>query len=419
MSNPTSNFNWQMPTAADLVTDLPADFETFGQAVDTSLADLKGGTSGQILSKASNTDMDFTWVTNDVGDITAVTAGTGITGGGTSGAVTVSLDQTNFGGGQNAAGKNALLNGSMDWWQRGTSIVATGGPLYTADRWGFYRSSSGTGCTVSRQTSGLAGFQYAARIQRDSGNTATTVLNFYYSMESQDAYKYVGKVLTLSFYARKGANYSSTSSALSVQVQTGTGTNQNVIYGYTGATDIANSPITLTTTWTRYTITTSAVGSTATEIGIVFGNTPVGTAGAADYYEITGVQLEAAAVASPFQTAMGTLQGELEDCQRYYEAITYASGTMVSTAQAQSTSAAYAPLTWKVTKRSTPTISIPIGGLAFLTLNGGSALATSSFNTISVDSARIDGTSATGLVAGNASSVQAIGATTIAISSEL
>jgi hypothetical protein len=81
-----------MPTSTDLVTDLPADFETFGQAVATSMADLLGGTSGQILSKASNTDMDFTWITNDVGDITAVNTTSPLTGGGTSGALTLSVD---------------------------------------------------------------------------------------------------------------------------------------------------------------------------------------------------------------------------------------------------------------------------------------------------------------------------------------
>jgi hypothetical protein len=65
MANPTSNFNWQMPTPTDLVTDLPADFEVFGQAVDSSMADLLGGTSGQVLAKNSNTDMDFIWVAQD------------------------------------------------------------------------------------------------------------------------------------------------------------------------------------------------------------------------------------------------------------------------------------------------------------------------------------------------------------------
>ena len=65
MANPTSSFGWQMPTPSDLVTDLPADFEVFGQAVDTDLADLLGGTTGQVLSKASDTDLDFTWTAQD------------------------------------------------------------------------------------------------------------------------------------------------------------------------------------------------------------------------------------------------------------------------------------------------------------------------------------------------------------------
>ena len=91
MTNPTTNFGWVMPSPTDLVTDLPADFEVFGQAVDTDFVDLLGGTTGQVLSKTSATDLDFTWVTPEIGDITAITVTAPITGGGTSGSVGIAI----------------------------------------------------------------------------------------------------------------------------------------------------------------------------------------------------------------------------------------------------------------------------------------------------------------------------------------
>lgn len=61
----TTNFGWETPDDTDLVKDGALAMRTLGNAIDASLVDLKGGTTGQVLSKTSNTDMDFTWVTSD------------------------------------------------------------------------------------------------------------------------------------------------------------------------------------------------------------------------------------------------------------------------------------------------------------------------------------------------------------------
>ena len=89
----TTNFGWTTPADTDLVKDGAAAIRTLGNGVDTSFIDLKGGTSGQILSKASNTDLDFVWIANDQGDITGITTGTdsGLSGGVTSGTATLRL----------------------------------------------------------------------------------------------------------------------------------------------------------------------------------------------------------------------------------------------------------------------------------------------------------------------------------------
>ncbi len=92
MATVTPNFNWPVPTSTDLVKDGATAIEALGDSIDASLVDLKGGTTGQVLAKNSNTDMDFIWVTDAAGDITAVNVTSPITGGGTSGSVTIGFD---------------------------------------------------------------------------------------------------------------------------------------------------------------------------------------------------------------------------------------------------------------------------------------------------------------------------------------
>jgi hypothetical protein len=332
-----------MPTPVDLVTDLPADFEVFGQAVDTSLADLKGGSTGQVLSKNSNTDMDFVWVTSDDANaiqntqltakgalITAFSAGTPATlTVGNNGETLVADSSTSTGlryQGSMAAGKNALINGGFDIWQRGTTAAAatSSSTGYAADRWQIYRAGFATGATLTRQATGdttnLPFIQYCARVQRDSGNTSTASYNFSQNLESSMSIPYAGKTFVLSFYARAGANYSVASSTLRAIVKNGTGIDQNGTTGagYTGSNQPIYQNVTLTTTWQRFSIT-ATMPTNATEFLVNFEADPVGTAGAADYFEVTGVQVEVGSVPTQFSRAGGTIQGELAACQRYYQ----------------------------------------------------------------------------------------------------
>ena len=261
-----------------------------------------------------------------------------------------------------AAGRNGVLNGGMDIWQRGSSVAISAGSTssYTADRWAGYHATSDS--TVSRQSSGISNIQYCARVQRNSSGTSTGLIALEQSLETAESIRFTGQTVTLSFYARAGANYSSASNALSVNVLYGTGTDQSIVAGFTGTGTVISQTATLTTSWVRFTYT-GTVSSSSTQIGLQFYYTPSGTAGAADYFEVTGVQLEVGSVATPFSRAGGTLQGELAACQRYYQTSwgsnnTSGAGGGGVSAFAINTTEMYGGVFFRVEMRTNPTVTI-------------------------------------------------------------
>ena len=406
MATVTPNFNWPVPTSTDLVKDGATAIEALGDSIDASLVDLKGGTSGQVLSKNSNTDMDFTWVTTDdanaiqnsivdaKGDLISATANDtpARLAVGNNGETLVADSSTSTGlrwtGTPSAS--NPVLNSAFQVWQRGTSFTANN--IYTADRW-FKPNYNNV--TVSRQTtsdtSNLPFIQYCARVQRDNGTSGTSSVVFTQSFETANSIPFIGKTVTLSFYARRGANFSAASNVMVSSIYSGTGTDQNVSTSYTGLATTATSNNTLTTTWQRFSVT-GTVSSSATEIALEFYNIATGTSGAADYFEITGVQLDVGSVALPFRTYAATLQGELAACQRYFQCI-IPTGTfqdLIVGSSADSTSFCRYPYKFPVQMRVAPTLGTTGTASDYMNLLAAGAAAASSVPTLSYN--RTDGT---------------------------
>jgi hypothetical protein len=390
------NYGWLEPDNTDLVKNGALAIRTLGNAIDTTMATMVPKSMG---------DAKGDLIAGTAAD-TAARLAVGNNG------ETLVADSSTSTGLRYTAGtvqSNPVLNSAFQVWQRGTANVTTT-IAYTADRW---QKGGATHFGVSRQVTGdttnLPNIQYCARVQRTAASATTSNMDINQSFETINSIPFVGKTVTFSFYARAGANYSATSNLLNGTIYTGTGTDQNLIATYTGAATPISVNATLTTTWQRFS-GTGTISSSATEMAVYIQGTPTGTAGANDYYEVTGVQIDIGSVALPFRTYAGTIQGELAACQRYFVNFipsTADYGTVISMFQAVSTTAAKGGLQFPVPMRTSASLTFSTAGNFTLANSAYTPIGVSSISyaVANSTSCRIDMSVASGLVAGNATAL--------------
>jgi hypothetical protein len=208
------------------------------------------------------------------------------------------------------AGKNKIINGDFGIWQRGTSITA--GPAYTCDRWIMAQDTGTPTYSVSQQsftagTAPVAGYEgtFFARFGVTAASTATT---FTFLQKIEDVRQFAGQTITVSLYAKSDASRTLTVAA-----------KQN--FGSGGSTTVSTTVGTasVTTSWARYSVSVAIPSISGKTIG-AGSNLEIALSypAAVMTNDFWGVQLEAGTVATAFQTATGTIQGELAACQRYY-----------------------------------------------------------------------------------------------------
>ena len=288
--------------------------------------------------------------------------------------------------------RNVIINGGFNVNLRGASSNMTAmcttavtsptpSPYFVADRWIAYRAGLVANGQMALMTLspgdipftsvGLTNF---ARIGRANGDTSLGVINLVTNLESMNSIPLAAKTVTLSFYCRAGANYSGSTNGINA-LAIGVLVDQNyVINGLgAGATILSNS-FAATTSWQRFSYSYN-VPANATQVAPTIGYTPSGTAGAADYIDVTGVQLEIASSPTSFELRPYAVESPL--CQRYYE-ITIESSIGTQTLMINNTFPAgignFSPIFFKITKRVVPSLSgtlyAPGGGATATTSTG-------------------------------------------------
>tara|TARA_R110000822_G_scaffold111417_2_gene242145 strand:- start:39 stop:1052 length:1014 start_codon:yes stop_codon:yes gene_type:complete len=280
------------------------------------------------------------------------------------------LYDVRFGAGR----RNVLTNSHFDIWQRGTSFTpASSTKTYAADRWCAYRVGT-TGCTVSRQT-GPTGQQYAMRVQRDSANSSTTAIQVFQGVDTADSLRMAGATTAqLKLTLKAGADFSATTSNVTVKVTTGTGTNESPTASWTGEADALSTSQAITTSAVTYDFDSITIPSSATQVKVQVSFAPTGTASTNDWFEISGAQLSVGS--SPTMERLSQAQ-TLAECQRYYyQWGPWGTEEVVGNASNYSTTLAICVLRFPVTMRAQPTVTFSAVTDFQVAANGGTANST-------------------------------------------
>ena len=218
---------------------------------------------------------------------------------------------------------NRLINGAFQVWQRGAGATASfnvpaSTTQYVADRWQIMTNAN-QACTVSLQA-GATPNSNSIRVQRNSGQTGVGVIRLCQSLTIDMCQLINDYNLCFSFSGISGANYSATSSNLGYAVYTGTGaTNKSGINGaFTGSSAVISGNLVLTTSnWPAALPASVTVGATVTQAAVELQFTPVGTAGANDYYQAQYISLISTNI--QYQASFPDFNQELTRCQRFYQ----------------------------------------------------------------------------------------------------
>jgi hypothetical protein len=320
-----------------------------------------------------------------------------------------------------AAGKNKIINGDFFVNQRNfTSVTADN--TYTFDRWKTFKGGGGTATytpqTFTPGTAPVAGYEGKNYVRIVTASQSASGDYAIYQQIIESVRTLAGQTATFSFWAKA----SSGTPKIAVEIDQNFGSGGSPSAGV--ATYINN--VTLSTSWARYSVTGTVPSIAGKTLGTssdglslnlwVSGgstfNSRTGSIGNQNNtFEIWGVQLEQGSTATAFQTATGTIQGELAACQRYYYRATVDTfNKTFGLGQVYSTTQAYFLIQFPVTMRSIPSALEQNGTAADYRLNGAtfnqinlSSIVT--FNSATSATSLIIGTVASGLVAGNATSL--------------